>query len=58
MVGYGADEGQNKYWNVRNSWGPWWGNEGHIKIARTDDKGTGSAHVTSLFVTGKDVKKC
>jgi len=58
MVGYGHDAHEQKYWNVRNSWGPWWGDEGHIKIKRVDEKGQGSAHVTSIFVTGTDVEKC
>eukprot|EP01038_Epipyxis_sp_PR26KG_P006727 gene6727-9220_t len=35
LVGYGQENGQ-KYWLVRNSWSPAWGEKGYIKLARTD----------------------
>jgi cathepsin L len=37
LEGYGTDEetGQD-YWLVRNSWGPIWGEDGYIRLKRTD----------------------
>jgi len=36
MVGYGTDDAQGKYYLIRNSWGPDWGEGGYIRLRRHD----------------------
>jgi cathepsin L len=36
LIGYGT-EGGVPYWLIRNSWGPEWGEAGHIKVKARDD---------------------
>jgi len=37
LVGYGVEDGK-KYWLIQNSWGKYWGENGRIRILRSDDE--------------------
>jgi len=38
-TGFGQDNGNN-YWQIQNSWGQQWGEEGHIRLLKRDDDDT------------------
>jgi len=45
-AGYGTDdESEKDYWLIRNSWGPKWGDEGNIKIARKGETNEGKCGI-------------
>jgi len=53
LMGYGEENGQ-KYWLIRNSWSPSWGERGYIRLARRDAE----EEVCGLDVTPQDGTAC
>lgn len=38
LIGYGEEDG-TKYWLIQNAWGTGWGENGKMRLLRTDDEG-------------------
>ena len=45
VVGYGTDSVAGDFWIVKNSWGPYWGENGYIRMARNTVYDCGIASV-------------
>jgi len=40
LTGFGEDKDLGRmFWLIQNSWGPWWGEKGYIRLLRTDGEG-------------------
>lgn len=50
IVGFGVDGGK-KYWTIRNSWGPSWGEKGYYRIVR----GAGACGLNTMVTTATGI---
>lgn len=48
IVGYGVDSYGVKYWLAKNSWGPFWGEDGYIRIPQNNNNECGIATLASF----------
>lgn len=48
VVGYDESEEEGPYWIVKNSWGPFWGENGYIRIRRDDSHTEGLCGIAHM----------
>lgn len=48
IVGYGTTLDGTKYWIVKNSWGPEWGEKGYIRMLRGSSAKEGHCGIATL----------
>ncbi|CAD7968844.1 unnamed protein product [Amoebophrya sp. A120] len=53
MVAKESDGSVKKWWKIRNSWGPEWGEDGHYRIIR----GKGACGLNTMVTTATEIKK-
>ena len=55
VVGFGQS-GSHRYWIVRNSWGTSWGDNGYVKILRSETKKEGTCNLhTYMYYPAIDI---
>lgn len=49
LVGYGVTSSGQPFWTIKNSWGPYWGENGYFRIAR----GVGLCGINQYVITAR-----
>lgn len=48
LVGFGEDKILGKFWVIRNSWGPLWGEKGYMRLRRLDNSTTNEGDMCGI----------